>query len=216
MSDKCYRCFRPVSSCYCEDIVPVDPGVKFAFLMHPREAYRQKTGTGRLASLSLVGSEIIVGIDFTDNARLNALIADPAYAPFVLYPADNARFTDSPEFRAEIGGRTLLVIVIDATWFFAKKMLKASKNLHALPALSFVAPYRSRFEFKAQPHPACLSTIESAYYLVNELRTAGIARAEADPEPLMTVFRKMIDFQLACEQSRHEAEAAALHPGFFA
>ena len=28
--------------------------------MHPKEAYKQKTGTGRLAALSLAGAEIIV------------------------------------------------------------------------------------------------------------------------------------------------------------
>lgn len=215
MSEKCYRCFRPTSSCYCGDIVPVETGVKFVFLMHPREAYRQKTGTGRLAHLSLTGSEIIIGIDFTGNERLNALIGDPAYAPFVLYPSEKALFTDSAEFPEAVGGRTLLVILIDATWFFAKKMLKASRNLQALPALSFSAPYRSAFEFKTQPHPACLSTIESAYCLVKELQAAGAARKGADPEPLMTVFRKMVEFQLDCEQSRHEAEAAELYPGLF-
>ncbi len=215
MSEKCYRCFRPLSSCYCGDIVPLRTGVKFVFLMHPKEARRQKTGTGRLASLSLLDSEIIEGIDFTDNARLMTLLADPAYAPFLLYPAEDAYHTDMPSFRKRIGTKVPLVIVIDATWFFAKKMVQASKNLHGLPALSFGAPYRSGFEFKKQPHPSCLSTIESAYYLVNELRAAGIANPDADPEPLMAVFRRMIDFQLACEQARHEAEAALIYPDLF-
>lgn len=214
MSDKCYRCFRPLSSCYCGDIDPIDTGIKFVILMHPKEAFRQKTGTGRLTQLSLADSEIIIGVDFTENIRLNELIADSAYAPYVLYPSPTARFTDDPGFKTDIGQRKLLVIVIDATWFFAKKMLKLSVNLHALPTLSFKSEYRSRFDFKNQPDPACLSTIESAYYLVKELRSAGIAK-EADPEPLMRVFRKMVEFQLTCQQERHEAEAALLYPELF-
>lgn len=216
MSQKCYRCFRPLASCYCGHIVPLDPGITFVFLMHPREAYRQKTGTGRLASLSLAGSELIVGIDFTRNERLNALLADPSFAPYVLYPSPGAVSAEDPGLPARLGGKRLLVIVIDATWFFAKKMLKASENLQALPALSFRSDYRSRFIFKTQPRPECLSTIESAYYLIKELQRSGIARKEADPEPLMEVFSKMVRYQLECEQARHEAEAAELYPGLFA
>lgn len=215
MSGKCYRCFRPLASCYCSDIEIVDAGIKFAILMHPKEAFHQKTGTGRLAHLSLADSEIIIGTDFTQNERVNALLGDPAYAPYLLYPSPSARFTDDARFRAEIGSRTLLVFLIDATWFFAKKILRESENLRSLPALSFRNSYRSRFDFKNQPDPACLSTIEAAYYLVKELRSAGIA-APADPEPLMRIFRKMVAFQLACEQERHEAEAAALYPWLFA
>ncbi len=215
MSEKCYRCFRPLVSCYCGDIVTVETGIKFVFLMHPREAYRQKTGTGRLAALSLADSEILIGTDFTENERVNALIRDPRYAPFVLYPSAQALVTDSPAFRSAVGNRKPLIILIDATWFFAKKMLKASKNLQAVPALTFSAPYRSGFEFKTQPEPECLSTIETAYYLIKELQQAEVARKNASPEPLMAVFRKMIEYQLACEQSRHEAEAAELYPGLF-
>lgn len=225
MQDRCYTCFRPKINCFCSRITPVDTGVKFVFLLHPKEAYRQKTGTGRLATLSLTDAELIVGIDFTDNARVNELIsgrdgnagygAGAGYYPVVLYPAANALSADSPALRETLGNRKLLVLVIDATWFFARKMLKASANLSSLQALSFRAGYRSVFEIKRQPAPECLSTIESAYYLVRELKAAGLARAEADESGLMRVFREMVDYQLAREQERHEAEAAALYPDLF-
>ena len=55
----------------CDMIIPADTGIKFVFLMHPKEAYHQKTGTGRLTNISLCDSEIIIGIDFSENARLN-------------------------------------------------------------------------------------------------------------------------------------------------
>ena len=84
--NKCYKCFRPFETCYCKDIVSIKTGIKFVFLMHPKEAYKQKTGTGRLAHLTLEDSEIIVGVDFTDNPRLNTLITDEKYFPVVMYP----------------------------------------------------------------------------------------------------------------------------------
>ncbi len=231
MFNRCYRCFRPIKSCRCGEIVPVDTGVKFVFLMHPKEAYKQKTGTGRLTALSLKDAEIIIGIDFTDNARLNELISGAngtfapdgsagygegaQYFPVVLYPSKDAYFTDSPEFRGAIGGKKLLVIVVDATWFFARKMVFLSKNLHTLPKLSFRKEYRSDFKFKKQPEEAYLSTIESTYYLAEELKAAGIVRADAELCGLMETFRDMVDYQLACEQERHVAMAKELYPDLF-
>ncbi|HNY20605.1 MAG TPA: tRNA-uridine aminocarboxypropyltransferase [Treponemataceae bacterium] len=223
--NRCYKCFKPMKACRCADITPVDTGVRFIFLMHPKEAYKQKTGTGRLTSLSLADSEIIVGIDFTNNARVNELISGANGAegygegkdafPVILYPASDAYFTDSPEFRTAIGHKKLIVIVVDATWFFARKMINLSVNLHGIPKLSFRKEYRSRFEFKKQPSPECLSTIESTYYLAQELKEAGIVKPEADLSCLMTAFRNMVEYQLACEQARHVAMARELYPELF-
>lgn len=213
--NRCYKCFKPIKACRCADIAPVETGVRFIFLMHPKEAYKQKTGTGRLTSLALADSEIIVGIDFTDNARVNELINDDDAFPVILYPASDAYFTDSPEFRTAIGGKKLTVFVVDATWFFARKMMNLSRNLHGLPKLSFRKEYRSRFEFKKQPSPECLSTIESTYYLAEELKEAGIVKPDADLSCLMTAFRNMVEYQLACEQARHVAMARELYPELF-
>jgi DTW domain-containing protein YfiP len=212
---RCYRCFRPIKACLCKYITPIDTGIKFVFLMHPKEAYHQRTGTGRLANISLIDSEIIVGIDFTDNARLNELIggtgAGAGYFPVVLYPAPDAHFTDSAPFREAIGTKKLLVIVVDATWFFAQKMVKLSKNIHGLPKLSFKNAYRSQFKFKRQPAPECLSTIESTYYLIEELKGAGIARTDADASGLLSIFNRMVNYQLSSEQARLDAEAEDYH-----
>jgi DTW domain-containing protein len=205
---RCYRCFRPTKFCFCDSIVPIDTGIRFVFLMHPKEAFHQKTGTGRLTCISLKDAEIIVGIDFTENERLNELLsgkgAGAGLYPVVLYPSRDAYFTDSPSFREAIGDKTLLVIVVDATWFFAAKMVELSANLHGLPKVSFKKEYRSRYEFKRQPAPQCLSTIESTYYLIAELQEAGIAKAEADASGLLSTFRLMVNRQLEAEKARLE------------
>jgi DTW domain-containing protein YfiP len=167
--------------------------------MHPREAYHQKTGTGRLASLSLIDSEIIIGVDFTENKRFNTLISGQNeyadYYPVVLYPATDAYYTDTPEFRTAMGNKKLMVILIDATWYLAQKMIKLSANVRSLPALSFSNEYRSQFQIKKQPDPVCLSTIETTYYLIDELKAAGIVSTNTDHSGLMKVFYKMISFQ---------------------
>ena len=42
----CWKCHRPVASCYCKYTAPVESGIKFVFLMHPKEARKQKTHAG--------------------------------------------------------------------------------------------------------------------------------------------------------------------------
>lgn len=158
--------------------------------------------------MSLVDSEIIVGIDFTQNKRLNQLLSDSAYFPVVLYPDDEAFTAQSSQLKEVLepvaGGekRKLLVIVVDATWFFAKKMLRLSPNVRNLPKLSFQQLYTSEFTFKRQPAEGCVSTIESCYHLIREMQAATLVSAQIDATPLMSVFRRMVDFQLEAEQNR--------------
>lgn len=203
----------------------LNPEVSFLFLMHPKEAYQQKTGTGRLTALSLAGSEILVGIDFSNNTRLLELTsgrdAATAYGdgkqfyPVLLFPAPNALTASDSRLRNALDGKKLLVIVLDATWFFAKKMWKLSRSLHTLPCISFQKEYRSRFIFKRQPAPEYLSTIESVAYLIRELKEAALAAPEADETALFRLFDKMVHFQLSCEQSRNEEQARDMYPDLF-
>lgn len=201
---KCYKCFRPLKSCYCKYIKRFDSGIKFVILMHPKEAYKQKTGTGRLTQLSLEDSEIIIGVDFTQNERLLSLLQDPQYYPVLLYPDENAWTASNPKLKDELVNKKLLVIVLDATWPLAKKMLRLSPNLHELPKISFRAGYRSQFTFKQQPMEDCLSSIESCYYLIKELQNVGIATNE-NPDGLLEIFKRMVNYQLDSQQERIDA-----------
>ena len=204
MCVKCYKCFRPKKSCYCKYITEIPTKCKVIFLMHPKEAYKQKTGTGRLACLSLVDSEIIIGIDFTHNKRLNDLLSDSQYFPIVLYPDENALTAKSETLKVASENKRILVIVVDATWLIAKKMMKLSKNLQTLQKISFLpsAGYQSKFTFKRQPARDYLSTIESCYYLLNEFKQNSLEDSGTSFEPLMDIFQKMVEFQLESQKER--------------
>ena len=202
MRQICTKCLRPIQNCFCKYLTPFDCGVKFVFLMHPKEAKRQRTGTGRIAHAGLIDSEIIVGIDFTQNERLCALLSDEQYFPMLLYPGDDAWTAKKEGFAETVAGKKLLVIVIDSTWFCSKKMIQYSTNVMALPKLSFNGEYRSIFTFKREPKPEYISTIESCYYLIKELQAAEVVQNQCDPECLMTAFKEMIKFQLQKENDR--------------
>lgn len=211
-----------MSHCLCEYAKPeIESGIKFLFLMHPKEAKHQRTGTGRLCKIALRDSEIIVGLDFSKNERFNQLINDKNYFPLVMYPGDDAWTAKREGFREAVGSRKLLVILIDATWFCAKKIIEHNPFLLTLPKVSFYGTYRSIFTFKREPKPEYISTIETCYYFIKELQEVQknnfavsdssenksvsvppLVNPDADPEPLMNVFKKMISDQLVAENER--------------
>jgi DTW domain-containing protein YfiP len=205
MSEMCYRCFKPKSNCLCPYIKEADPKVKFVILMHPKEAFHQRTGTGRITALALKDSEILVGVDFSENKKLNKLLEDEAYYPVILYPGKDADTADSPLLKQRLGNKMLLVIVVDATWPLAAKIVRLSKNIKTLPKLSFRKGYLSQFKFKQEPQEECLSTIESCYYLIKELQEAKIA-GQCDIESMLIAFTRMVDHQLESERQRKLVE----------
>ncbi|WP_262480768.1 DTW domain-containing protein [Algibacter lectus] len=82
----CYKCMRPSSTCICEHISPLKTKTRFIILMHPKEYKKEKSGTGHITNLQLENSEIIVGVDFTNNKRVNDILAKENSSSFLLYP----------------------------------------------------------------------------------------------------------------------------------
>lgn len=202
MSERCTKCFKPISNCLCKYTKEIDTGIKFILLMHPKEAKRQRTGTGNLAHISLKNSEIIVGLDFSKNERLQTLLNDPQYYPVMMYPGEDAWTAKKDGFAQILQGRTLLVLILDATWFCSKKMIEHNPFLLELPRISFYGNYQSIFTFKHEPRPEYISTIESCYYFIKEMQENNLVNKDINPEPLMDVFKEMIKYQLQAENER--------------
>ena len=212
--EECYACRRAKKNCLCGGAKPFATRTRFVILMHTKEAHKQRTGTARLTRMCLANSELIVGTDFTDHERVNALIQDPAYSPFVLYPGPRAvNFGGLAEgLRRE--GKIPLVFVIDGTWRGAQRVLRKSRNVSALPRLSFSGSYTSQFKIKKQPQPHCVSTIEAVYYLCKEAQAAGYEDLAGQEENLMDIFRQLVDTQLNYQRGkRRRREENAPAPG---
>lgn len=178
--------------------------------MHPKEAKHQRTGTGRLSHISLKDSEIIVGLDFSNNERFLNLLSDDNFFPVLMYPGKDAWTAKKEGFAKIVGNKKLLVIIIDATWFCSRKIIEHNPFLLKLPKVSFFGEYRSIYTFKREPRPEYISTIETCYYFIKELQSIvqdeslsnSIVNKNANPEPLMNVFKKMIKDQLQAENDR--------------
>lgn len=197
--ETCYRCFWPKAHCWCASITPMETWTHFVFLMHPKEFKQEKASTGRLTHLAIKHSEIVMGVEFDRNPRVQALLEDPGFFPTLLYPGRSAVNVSRGELTADdLAGRKLLVLVLDATWSCARKMLKLSPSLQALPRIGFEAQTTvSRYVIKQQPQEGCLSTLEATHEMLLALASAGLD-TYADPAQLITLFHRMQDFQLKC------------------
>ena len=209
MSERCYKCFKAVQSCLCSYTKEIDPGIKFVLLMHPKEARKQRTGTGYIPKISIKGTEIIVGLDYSKDDHLMALLKDPQYYPVMMYPGEEAWTAKKEGFKEAVGNKTLLVLILDATWFCSRKIIEHNPFLLDLPRVSFYGEYRSIFTFKHEPRPEYISTVESCYYFIKELQSNGMVDPNINPEPMMNAFKKMIVDQLKAENER----VLGLRPG---
>jgi len=187
----------------CGHIRPIETHTKFIVLMHPKEFKKTKNGTGHLTHLSLPNSELFMGIDFSDNARINEIIE--AYESFILYPSKHAINLSHQNPLAETSlhvKKPMAIFLIDSTWACSLKMMRESKNLHTLSHISFDATKRSEFKIKEQPLEYCLSTIESTLTVLELLTRWQIETiAHEKLDTFLTPFHAMIDYQLDCIQN---------------
>ncbi|WP_282049320.1 tRNA-uridine aminocarboxypropyltransferase [Maribacter aquivivus] len=193
---KCYKCMRPSSTCICKHINTVKTKTRFIILMHPKEYKKEKNGTGYMTNLQLENSEIIVGVDFSDNDRVNEILTNEEIGSFLLYPGRES-FNLSQRKGSEMNsfmGKNPHLFILDGTWPCARKMLKLSTNLQKLNRVSFDNSIESKFIIKQQPEALCLSTIESVYTVLNLLKKGGVE--QCDTTDFLIPFEKMIAHQL--------------------
>jgi DTW domain-containing protein YfiP len=198
----CYKCDRLLRNCLCPLLFPFKTDIHFVLLMHPMEAKKEKMGTGIISKLSLLNSQILVGVDFSDDDFVNSIIADKDNYCSILYPGKNAinisQDDVSPLLRKKEEGKRLIIFLLDGTWPCAKKMMRQSNNLRLLPRVSFSATHTSIFEIKEQPADFCLSTLESIHFFIKECNRLGIEKTDNQEDQMICVFKAMIDFQIKC------------------
>lgn len=181
----------------CKHIItPLKTNTKFVILMHPKEFKKTKNGTGHLTNNSIENCEIHVGINFSNNERINNLINDTDYEPFVLYPSKTSIKLNDEKIGFK---KNALIFIIDSTWPCSKKILRLSKNLNTLKKVSFTHDKSSIFTIKTQPNEHCLSTMESTLCVLEQLNKHNVENIEQSYlEEFLNPFKKMVEFQISC------------------
>lgn len=196
----CAACRRPKTVCYCASVVACTTRTRVVILQHPRER-DVPINTARIASLCLPDAALHVGVRF-DASRILPSEAPPAA---LLYPGPGAIDIEREPPRSPI-----TLVVLDGTWWQAKKLLRENPALARLPRYAFRPAAPSEYRIRKEPHEDYLSTIEALAHVLGVL--------EGDPlrfQALLAPFRAMVEAQLAHEargESRHVARRREPRP----
>ncbi|WP_437602553.1 tRNA-uridine aminocarboxypropyltransferase [Sorangium sp. So ce590] len=188
MRDVCWRCRRPGSVCYCALLPSLPTRTRVVLLQHPRER-RVGIGTARMTHLSLPNSELHEGVVFEEDPRIAALAADPTTA--VLYPGGDAHPADGAPVRS--------LIVVDGTWWQARKMLALNPRLAAVRRIGVTPRAPGNYRIRKEPRPECLATVEAV--------ASALGALEGEParfDAMLRAFEFMVDRQI-----EHQAKSDA-------
>jgi len=190
--EKCYKCYRPMSSCMCGHFEHINTQTKFVVLMHPKEFKKVKNNTGHFTHQSLNNSELFIGIDFTCNRRINEIIA--THESYILFPSQDA--LNLSQTKPKSSEKPLAIFLIDSTWACTKKMFTQSQNLQKLKHMSFTTTKISQYQIKIQPDENYLSTMESTLVVLELLQKWEIEAFEQKAlEGFLSPFYAMIAYQ---------------------
>lgn len=174
--ENCAECTRPISECYCSAIVDIVTPIKVIIIQHPKEV-QHPYNTGRIAHRCLKNSELIIA-EQLDNETLGQLTQKDSVLlfPEMTWLAPSQAHTET----------TKQLIVIDATWKKAKKILHLNPALQSLPRMSFTRQNESEYEIRKTSIADGLATIESIAEALQQLAP------ETPTKALLKPFHKMV------------------------
>ncbi len=172
---RCPRCAFPAGpDCLCPAIPALEVPFRVVILRHASEIPRM-TNSGRWVAAALAGAAVVDyalgGADAGEPAGLAPLLApDPAA---LLYPSPHPARLDPPP-------RT--IVVPDATWAQARRMVQRLPSLQPLPRLALPASARApaAARLRVSPVPGGMTTLEAVAAALRALgEPAAAARLDA-------------------------------------
>jgi len=194
----CPQCLRPLSTCICGLVQPIQNQIELIILQHPLEVKEAKN-TARLLYLCLKNSQIHVGERFGDAffEQFNA----PSTYNLLLYPETPEEkslgiiappLLDSTKLNIDIDETTnhkstLRLWVLDATWRKSRKMLYLNPDLQRMPRINLVDAQPSLYTIRKAHSENQLSTLEASCYALRQLEHNRV-----DYSPVLTAFAGFI------------------------
>ncbi|TWI55533.1 hypothetical protein IQ22_01457 [Pseudomonas duriflava] len=117
--------------------------------------------------------------------KLLALLGDPQWQPYLVFPAEYAAPGRGVEEVMPEEGRRPLFVLLDATWTEARKMFRKSPYLDHLPVLSLTPEAHSRYRLRRSTRSEHLCTAEVAALCLD---LAGDDRAASALDAYLDVF----------------------------
>lgn len=202
--ERCPRCRVASAYCLCPWTPHVATQAGMCLVMHDIEALKP-TNTGWLIA-DVVPDTFAYGWSRVDvDARLEALLADPQWQPYVVFPGEYAEPGRVVEAVEPQPGKRPLFILLDATWTEARKMFRKSPYLDHLPVLSLQPEQLSRYRLRRSTRAEHLCTAEVAALCLELSGDSAAAEALGDHFELFT------EHYLAAKHHRGVNPDDALH-----
>lgn len=167
----CSVCELPEPVCVCAAIRPVTSGIRPIILQHPDESGHPKN-TARLVQLALNNCEVHCGETAADFVHLQQSL--PAPESWLMFPDEQAILLDVATKRCHLPASTTAVrhdcplpeaphnlIVIDATWRKAQKMMALNPWLEQFPRFQVQLAGGSQYWIRKHKAKHSLSTLEA-------------------------------------------------------
>ena len=180
---RCYGCYRPQESCFCDVIPQVQNLTKVLILQHQRER-SHPFNTARIVNRALERCELI----FDRNEKFASRELPIGDNAALLYPGkDSLLITDLPADQ-----KPQQLVVIDGTWDQAKTLFRDIPQLHSLPQFRLSPATPGQYRIRREPTSTSLSTLEATVQSLQQLEpeTRGL-------EDLLNAFNSMVEQQLA-------------------
>lgn len=187
----CAHCSRPSVVCLCGALRPVVTRTRVVILQHPRES-DVPINTARLAELQLSNAERHVAVKLDEVPRIRERLSDVNAPAILLYPGDEAQ-----DLAAQPPEGAVTLLVLDGTWWQAKKLLSQNPELRQLPRYSLRPRAPSRYRIRKEPALHCISTIEAIGEALSVLEGPSF-----DFEALLAPFEEMVEHQLRFARTR--------------
>ena len=186
---RCYDCYRPAESCFCDKIPTIDNRTSVLIFQHMRERFHA-FNTARILRKSLLNSRIVV--DHIEGLEKAFSQMSFTVETGLLYPGDGAELLDelSPvEMPKQL-------VVLDGTWHHTKTLFRDIPQLRGLRKVRLAPAQPSRYHIRREPHSLFLSTLEATVAALRciEPETQGFDQLEA-------AFDSMVASQLAHPKS---------------
>ena len=182
--EKCEGCRLACTHCLCASRASVPTRAGVCLLMADIEPLKP-TNTGWLVA-DVVPDTFAFGWARTEtDPALLALLDDPQWQPFVVFPGEYAAPERVVHDVAVDADKRPLFILLDATWNEARKMFRKSPTLDRFPVLSLRPDQVSRYVLRRSRRDDHFCTSEVAALC---LELAGEARASAVLGAWLDVF----------------------------
>ncbi|EDQ02215.1 tRNA-uridine aminocarboxypropyltransferase [Shewanella benthica] len=177
---RCELCLLAQTYCTCQSRRQLVSDNAFLLIMYDDEVLKP-SNSGRLIADLIPDTHAYIWSRTQANRKMLALIQDPRYQAFVIFPGEYAYPQQTVVSELKPTGldstKKLLFIMLDGSWREAIKMFRKSPYLHDLPLLSFIPETVAKYGLRKGSRDFQLGTAEVAVLALAASGEKGNAEA---------------------------------------